>query len=91
MKNYKEDFVSKCGGIEKSGKNQKTKDNIAESLFEIVNGLHGIRDEIHTKWEKEAKRYLKRITKEKNICLSHNTIEIQSSDGQRTIHKITIS
>lgn len=70
-----------------------TKLCIVEAIYEIINGLHGERDEQHTKWEKEAKNYLKRLTKDKNISIDYNKkiIEIQNSEGDKTLYTITIN
>ena len=53
----------------------------------------GERDEQHTKWEKEAKNYLKRLTKDKNVSIDYDkkTIEIQNSEGDKTLYTITIN
>lgn len=69
----------------------KKHNKTAESLFEILNGLHGYRDEVHTKWEKQAKAHLTRKTKNKNRVLENNTIKIQSANGDRVLYTITIN
>lgn len=78
-----------------------TNENIAEALFEIINGLHGFSYGTNEKWDlelaeskkqwhKQATRYLKRLTLSKNIELSGNQINIQNHDGTKTIYSITI-
>lgn len=69
----------------------KTKKNISEALFEIINGLHGTRDKEHDVWEKQAKAYVKQLTKNKNVMLDGNRIEIQNGQGTKTLHTITIN
>lgn len=71
---------------------KSTKLCIIEALYEIINGLHGERDEQHTQWEKEAKNYLKHITKDKNISIDYDKkiIEIQNSEATKTLYLITI-
>lgn len=67
-----------------------TNEKIAEALYEIITGNNGYRDDEHTKWEKEAKDYMQGITMDRNISLEGNKIEIQSSDGTKTLYKITV-
>jgi len=69
----------------------QTSNKIAEAFFEIICGLGGYRDDKHSKWEKEAKQYLKRLTQNKNISYEKNTIEIQNADGTKTYYKLTIT
>lgn len=70
-----------------------TKLCIATALYEIINGLHGVRSEQHTKWEKEAKAYLKRLTLNKNISINPDTktITIENAGGTRILHTIQIN
>lgn len=70
---------------------KNTQERIAEALFEIINGLHGYRDDDHTKWEKQAKSYLKRLTVNKNVFLDKDTIEIQDYNGDRIFYQIKIT
>lgn len=66
----------------------KRKEKIAQSLFEIINGLHGFRSVEHRKWEAEAKKHLKRLTLNKNVCLEENKIYITNENGM--INKFVI-
>lgn len=68
------------------------KTKIAEALYEIITGLQGTRDAEHTKWEKEARQYLKRLFEGKNISFDSikNTIEIQSINVDKTFHTIEV-
>lgn len=66
-------------------------EKITQALYEIVTGLHGYRDDDHTQWEREAKRYIKKITQNKNVTLCGNTITITTAGGGRELYKITIS
>lgn len=68
----------------------KTKQNIAEALYEVITGMNGFRSAQHSEWEKQAKEYIKKLTNNKNITLTDNEIIIQTSDGTRTLHTITI-
>ena len=70
----------------------ETNVKIAEALYEIINGLHGYRSKQHTKWEKEAKTYIKKLTKTKNLSLDYGgLIEIDNENGTKTLYKIRVT
>lgn len=60
-----------------------TKQKISEAIFEII---------VETKYEKEARKYLKKLLKNKNISLDYfkKEIEIQDSEGIKVLHTIKI-
>lgn len=61
----------------------KTKYNIIEAIYEIVN---------KTEYEKQARKYLDKLLKDKNVSISkdHNTITIENHNGERILHTLTI-
>lgn len=68
----------------------KTNERIAEALYEIICRNNGFRDEMHEKWGKEAKRYMRKITGDRNISLTEDSIFIESHDGMKQLYQIKI-
>jgi len=64
---------------------------VTEAVYEILTGLSGYRSVEHSKWEKQAKQYLKKRFLNKNICLDGNKIVVTNENGTIDIIKIQIS